>query len=391
MSGSNNAESNPTGGSGDGSLDRFGIAPSTDLFSWSANNNRNNMMNSFHFMHPSFGPNFGFQNRIPPPPPPPPPPAPPTARPTSRQSKQGDKSGRYTVDEKEHLANLMVEIRPIGQAMWDEVTNRYNEQFPGRERTRENLQRQFNTLANKKMPTGDPNMPSFVRLCKKAKHLMIKDSELTTMDSDDEEEEEKEEEEKQDDLAEEEKQEDDATTMATREQDVLAPTPTGNTTAAILAVTAASSRTSSTPAARKKRNSSSRNKGKGKAGEEDALDKYVKVMLIQEKMKNKREAKREKDRNRCEKKQTKFFMQMMATAVTALCGRDHNNTASGLPHPPSFLSSSSSSSSCSSSSSSSLSSIDSNDSPPTKRLKKLEASKKQDAGKKMKKNNKKRN
>lgn len=331
-------------------------------------------------LFPTMAPPHHYHQQLPPPPALPPhqnqPPKP--ARPdTNKKRKQKKKSNeknpdlRYTPEEKEFLGELMVEHLPIGKEAWDRVVDAYNKEFPDRPRNKDNLARQHNSIANSKVPTGDPNCPEFVRLHKKARHLTIKKSHMAACDSDDS---------SDADLA--------AVVMTVATDDDEEPsvseleTPSTNTPGNA-AVSVA--KTPSTKANSK----TTTKKGRGKitnsikSAKEDPIDKYLKVLMVQEKIKAEREERKEKRKEKKEKRQTKFYMQMMAAAVGALAGnKTQNSFAFELPSS----SSSSSSSSCDSSVES-MSSIDTLDSPPTKQRKKLMEEKKKKRNKKNAKKN----
>jgi hypothetical protein len=107
----------------------------------------------------------------------------------NKKRREKSRDMRYTSDEKLFLANLILEHLPIGKEAWNIVVSCYNDQFPDRQRNKDNLQRQYNFFSNKKMPTGDPNMPDYVRIMKKAKYKIIDKSNMATCESEDEEEE----------------------------------------------------------------------------------------------------------------------------------------------------------------------------------------------------------
>lgn len=279
-----------------------------------------------------------------------------------------DKSMRYTNEEKIFLGTILCEIKPLGPQAWEQVTHRYNQQFPTRPRITENLRKQFNNLASKKIPTGDPNMPEWVRLCKRAKHLMIQDSELSTM-SDEEDDGNHPPPDPESDVAGE-----DAVMDSTADAAVA-----GASVAAVARAAVSVSRNQSSSDDTNRRPA----KRTHKKPAEDIMEKYLKVLVVQDKLKAKREARKEKKKEKEVKRQNKMMMQMFATAVAMFAagrvvGTEDNREAQATATQLStrlFESNSSSSSSGSSSEdddsieSSTMSSISSSDSPPTKRAK----------------------
>lgn len=284
--------------------------------------------------------------------------------PTKKTSTTKDM--RFTKEEEEYLGEILVEILPIGQRMWEEVTNRFNQMFPTRARQTENLRRKFNTLHKKKIPTGDPTMPKAVRLCKKANALIIQASQLSTCNSDEDDDDEEE-------VELEEQVEPKQTAVSDLENyfDDDEASRAEENKGASSAVAASATSSSKKKAAKKK-----------KIVESSAIDKYMKVVLLKEKLKDKREARKERKRDKKEKRKERkdrrkdrLLLTMVATAVAAFSGK--NTEGNGISkelfqESSSSSSSSSSSDSCSSDNSSieSMSSIDSKDSPPTKKRKK---------------------
>ena len=91
---------------------------------------------------------------------------------TSTKTKGGNggagrsKGPTYKKGEVDFLLDLLEDLKPACSDEWDIVTQEYNKQFPGRERDRDSLRRKFNTLHNKKVPTGNPTMPEDVERAK---------------------------------------------------------------------------------------------------------------------------------------------------------------------------------------------------------------------------------
>ena len=94
------------------------------------------------------------------------------------------------------LLKTIEHILPIAAEGWNEVHDIFNSEHSPR--GVEGLKRKFNKLANKPVPTGNPNMPEDVKLAKSIKGKLFHHSGATNL-SDKEEEEEEEEEELDDD------------------------------------------------------------------------------------------------------------------------------------------------------------------------------------------------
>jgi hypothetical protein len=97
----------------------------------------------------------------------------PVARPN--RSNNGSRNGRrnYTRNELERLMEDVRAVLPISGSDWEVIKSRHSQYFPNRERTWEQLKKKFWNLANKRIPTGDPNMPWEVQEAKSIRHLII--------------------------------------------------------------------------------------------------------------------------------------------------------------------------------------------------------------------------
>ena len=111
--------------------------------------------------------------------------------PTSMRCGKG-----FTKAETTTLLKTIEHILPIDMEGWNEVHDIFNSKHSPR--GVEGLKRKFNKLANKPVPTGNPNMPEDVKLAKSIKGKLFHCSGVTNL-SDEEEEEEEEEEELDDD------------------------------------------------------------------------------------------------------------------------------------------------------------------------------------------------
>ena len=88
-------------------------------------------------------------------------------------------------------------ILPIDAEGWTEVHEIFNSKHSSR--GVEGLKRKFNKLANKPVPTGNPNIPEDIKLAKSIKGKLFRRSGATNLSDEEEEEEEDEEEEELDD------------------------------------------------------------------------------------------------------------------------------------------------------------------------------------------------
>ena len=103
----------------------------------------------------------------------------------------------FTKAETTTLLKAVERILPIDAEGWTEVHNIFNSKHSSR--GVEGLKRKFNKLANKPVPTGNPNIPEDVKLAKSIKGKLFCRSRATNLSNEEKEEEEDEEEEKLDD------------------------------------------------------------------------------------------------------------------------------------------------------------------------------------------------
>ena len=103
----------------------------------------------------------------------------------------------FTKAETTTLLKAVERIVPIDAEGWAEVHEIFNSKHSSR--GVEGLKRKFNKLANKPVPTGNPNIPEDVKLAKSIKGKLFHRSGATNLSDEEEEEEEDEEEEELDD------------------------------------------------------------------------------------------------------------------------------------------------------------------------------------------------
>ena len=106
----------------------------------------------------------------------------------------------FTKAETTTLLKAVERILPIDAEGWNEVHEIFNSKHSSR--GVEGLKRKFNKLANKPVPTGNPNIPEDVKLAKSIKGKLFRRAGATNLsDKEEEEEEDEEEEELDDDVA----------------------------------------------------------------------------------------------------------------------------------------------------------------------------------------------
>ena len=94
----------------------------------------------------------------------------------------------FTEAETTTLLKAIEQILPIDAEAWNEVHDLFNSKHTPRRV--EGLKHKFNKLANKPVPTGNPNMPDDVRLAKSIKSKLFCRSGVTNLSEEEEEEEE---------------------------------------------------------------------------------------------------------------------------------------------------------------------------------------------------------
>ena len=112
--------------------------------------------------------------------------------PTSTRHGKG-----FTKAETTTLLKTIEQILPIDAEAWNEVHDVFNSKHTPH--GVEGLKCKFNKLANKPVPTGNPNMPEDVKLAKSIKSKLFRHSGATNLSDEEEEDEEEEEEEVDDD------------------------------------------------------------------------------------------------------------------------------------------------------------------------------------------------
>ena len=116
----------------------------------------------------------------------------------SRNPPASTRRGKgFTKAETTTLLKAIEQILPINAEGWTEVHDIFNSKHSSR--GVEGLKRIFNKLANKPVPTGNPNIPEDVKLAKSKKGKLFHRSGATNLSEEEEEEEEDKEEEELDD------------------------------------------------------------------------------------------------------------------------------------------------------------------------------------------------
>jgi hypothetical protein len=88
------------------------------------------------------------------------------ARPKTKSKPGGGGDLKFRDEELQTLMDICDDILQVGKSKWEKVANRYNQAYPKRPRNEKALRNQFNSYANKKPPTGNPDCPHFVKLAK---------------------------------------------------------------------------------------------------------------------------------------------------------------------------------------------------------------------------------
>ena len=88
---------------------------------------------------------------------------------TPNPPRRSQRGAGYTRAEIDSMLDLVEEHLPISAEEWEVVARKHRENFPDLNRARESMKRKFSMIALRKAPTGDPDIPSYVRRAKTIK------------------------------------------------------------------------------------------------------------------------------------------------------------------------------------------------------------------------------
>ena len=263
------------------------------------------------------------------------------AKAKKKKGKTGGLAGTaFTKLETKILLGCVKRTKPIGKIEWLQVLDCFNSQVgESRGRDEGGIRRKFRSLADRRVPTGDPNIPDEVRLAKDIDQDIVRKSELITGDN----------------MSSESGEviEDDEEPAGLKTTGLDDPSESSNK--AVEGTTAPS--TSSTSKSSTKKRGRPRKSNSSSHIISDSNDLLLHAFIESERM----AAKREKARDKKDRRQMKMFMALAATAITAFSGK--KKVSNQLQEALSL------SSSEEGDSDSTLSSYDSADSGPTKRKK----------------------
>jgi hypothetical protein len=80
-------------------------------------------------------------------------------------------SGRFSAAETFHLLDIMESICPIGPDEWEHVVTAHARNF-NTGHDSQSIRRKYNSLANRKVATSDPNIPDEVKQAKRIRSLL---------------------------------------------------------------------------------------------------------------------------------------------------------------------------------------------------------------------------
>jgi hypothetical protein len=227
---------------------------------------------------------------------------------------QGGGSAASSDEEIDLLLDLIKEYLPIGNIAWMRVVDEYNRRVPAeRAHNKNSILKRFNTLHQRLMPTGDPNMPDNVRKAKHLNYLIMDKSECVNMNGDEEASEEDDKEELLDDpvaaLLEANKQAGEQKKEATATDATIAairPIP--------LSISTGTGITSS-------RTSRAQNK-RAKSDTDKMIEAFVKMEEVH--------LRRQKAKDKEERMQMKAFMGLVGGALTAFVNSNRDGDGHGL-------------------------------------------------------------
>jgi len=102
----------------------------------------------------------------------------------TKRNQEKKEDMRLTKQEKLDLLDIMENVLPIGQVEWEQVEREFNDMHPKRPRLVTDIRRFFNDAHKKKVPTGDPNIPEWVRRAKEVHRGAILKSDAAGTDGD---------------------------------------------------------------------------------------------------------------------------------------------------------------------------------------------------------------
>jgi hypothetical protein len=198
-----------------------------------------------------------------------------------------NQSTKFRAPELDALMDIVEAILPIGKLEWDKVGAKYNTKFKHRRRIVRNLRNKFNSFANKKAPTGDPDCPPLVRRAKRITELIKSKAGMAVITSG-------------------------------NQRDAPAIDPP------VVASKRNASKVIAQPPSKKNRVSSGSN-----------AERFLEAFLISEKMQAKREAKDEKMRHAERQETMRLMMGTMASLAAAFAGGKSIDAPAGMDMPKS--------------------------------------------------------
>jgi hypothetical protein len=92
----------------------------------------------------------------------------PSTKPASKKKSDKGKGSHYSSEEIDLIMDIIEEVLPSGEYMWDRVAKEYNDRKPRGSACRdmESIRNKFRKFKNEKKPTGDPNCPEHVKRAK---------------------------------------------------------------------------------------------------------------------------------------------------------------------------------------------------------------------------------
>ena len=98
----------------------------------------------------------------------------------SEKGKKGSRGINFSPEEIDCMLELIDKHMPLSASQWQKVVDEHMMRFPNTDRDIDGLRRKFNTLASKKIPTGDPFIPPDVKKAKKIRNDLSQFSGLKT-------------------------------------------------------------------------------------------------------------------------------------------------------------------------------------------------------------------
>ena len=91
----------------------------------------------------------------------------------SEKKGKGSRGTGFSQTELDSLLDVVKDLLPLSNPEWMSVARCHSERWPDKERSEVSLRRKFDSVANSKMPTGNPHCPPHIHLAKSIRRSII--------------------------------------------------------------------------------------------------------------------------------------------------------------------------------------------------------------------------